>query len=289
MRLGVTKASETAATHGGSDSLRNSPLRALRACVSDNCVFAHKPLTTRLRLIGRHWRLHHVVGLGAPAWVLLILRVVCHPRARAAVSSKVDGREKRPAGEYSTPMDLGAFNSQSFDANEYANGLIAPVGKDDITAALAKLNFGIDDVANQLKNLVTEHHHALLAQAAGIGDLEGSISSVRLGLDEVTSSLEKCARLRPTDARARSRCRTQTAPKDSRAVPVTGFTRPPSTPSTTGDRRPQAYRAFRHSRSQTARPDARHGQGTCGRHLLRTESLVHSRRGQLRGRQELWY
>ena len=67
------------------------------------------------------------------------------------------------------------------------------VGKDDITTALAKLNFGIDDVANQLKNLVTEHHHALLAQAAGIGDLEGSISSVRNGLQDVTASLEKYA------------------------------------------------------------------------------------------------
>lgn len=88
-------------------------------------------------------------------------------------------------------MDLGAFSGPSFDANEYANTLIPPVGKDDVGTALAKLNFGIDDVAQQLKALVSEHHHALLAQAAGIGDLEGSISSVKTGLDEVTNSLEK--------------------------------------------------------------------------------------------------
>ena len=38
---------------------------------------------------------------------------------------------------------------------------------------------------------VTTHHEDLLVQAAGVSDLEGSLGSVRTGLNELDSSLEK--------------------------------------------------------------------------------------------------
>ena len=40
---------------------------------------------------------------------------------------------------------------------------------------------------------VTAHHEDLLEQAAGVGELSGSLQTVREGLDELDSSLEKCA------------------------------------------------------------------------------------------------
>ena len=81
--------------------------------------------------------------------------------------------------------------------------------KEDISVAIAKLNYGIDDVSKQIKNVVrrpvcrcnsrlknlkvTAHHEDLLEQAAGVGELSGSLQTVREGLDALDSSLEKCA------------------------------------------------------------------------------------------------
>lgn len=71
--------------------------------------------------------------------------------------------------------DYSAFTSPDFDANEYANAILAgepyppqpgsnstkpskPTGlepaKEDITVAIAKLDFGIEDVSKQIKNVV---------------------------------------------------------------------------------------------------------------------------------------
>lgn len=99
---------------------------------------------------------------------------------------------------------MDAFASPDFNPNDYAHAILAPTasGGDDISIQLAKLNFGIDDVASQLKNLVTDHHEPLLQQTAGIGELEHSLRSVRGGLDEVTNSLEKCALVRANGALA---------------------------------------------------------------------------------------
>lgn len=63
--------------------------------------------------------------------------------------------------------------------------------KEDISVAIAKLNYGIDDVSKQIKNVVTTHHEDLLEQAAGVGELSGSLQTVRDGLDALDSSLEK--------------------------------------------------------------------------------------------------
>ncbi|KAF7792362.1 hypothetical protein EIP86_003398 [Pleurotus ostreatoroseus] len=106
--------------------------------------------------------------------------------------------------------DYSVFALPEFDANDYANAVLAgetyPVqqGKtrpakntsfapanEDISVAISKLNFSVDDVDKQLKNVVTAHHEELLVQAAGVTELEGSLSTVRGALSELDGSLEK--------------------------------------------------------------------------------------------------
>ncbi|KAF5385847.1 hypothetical protein D9615_002395 [Tricholomella constricta] len=108
--------------------------------------------------------------------------------------------------------DFSVFSSPQFDANEYANAVLAgdpyppadskPAGKlavspqdlpakEDISVAISKLTFSIDDVSKQIKNVVATHHEALLSQAASANDLSGSLTSVRGGLNDLDSSLEK--------------------------------------------------------------------------------------------------
>ncbi|EJT98396.1 hypothetical protein DACRYDRAFT_96576 [Dacryopinax primogenitus] len=115
------------------------------------------------------------------------------------------------------PVDYDIFAHPSFDSNEYANAILAresynpssskpkpsttivrgagPIsseaGKEDISLAIAKLNFAIDDVAKQLQNVVVTHHEALLAQASTVTDLERAIGSVRHGLEQVETSLDR--------------------------------------------------------------------------------------------------
>jgi len=86
---------------------------------------------------------------------------------------------------------MDGYSGDTFDVHAHVSQLIGPTSKDDVSTALAKLNFGIDDVASQLKNLVANHHAALLAQAASVHHVERSVSSVRTGLDDVTASLDK--------------------------------------------------------------------------------------------------
>ncbi|GLB37263.1 putative golgi transport complex subunit 5 [Lyophyllum shimeji] len=109
--------------------------------------------------------------------------------------------------------DFAVFASSNFDANEYANAILAgepypPVSdaksppklavspqdlpaKEDISVAISKLTFSIDDVSKQIKNVVATHHEALLSQAASANDLAGSLTPVRSGLNDLDSSLEK--------------------------------------------------------------------------------------------------
>ncbi|KAH9991771.1 Golgi transport complex subunit 5-domain-containing protein [Russula vinacea] len=63
--------------------------------------------------------------------------------------------------------------------------------KEDISVAIAKLNYGIDDVSKQIKSVVTAHHEDLLEQAAGVGEFSGSLQTVREGLYALDVSLEK--------------------------------------------------------------------------------------------------
>ncbi|KAG7446461.1 uncharacterized protein BT62DRAFT_949336 [Guyanagaster necrorhizus] len=112
------------------------------------------------------------------------------------------------------PADYSVFASAEFDPNDYANAVLAgepyvlpsdtrtkPLasstkladapGKEEISIAISKLTFGIDDVSKQIKTLVTNHHQDLLSQAASANELSGSLTSVRAGLADLDHSLEK--------------------------------------------------------------------------------------------------
>jgi len=127
-------------------------------------------------------------------------------------------------------LDYTTFADPLFDANEYANAILAGEkytpshskrttksvsttnegAKEDISVALAKLSFGIEDVSKQLKTVVrcvasvecsfigltsssqvNVHHEALLNQAASIQKLQGSLHSVKGGLSDIGGSVEK--------------------------------------------------------------------------------------------------
>ncbi|PCH43557.1 hypothetical protein WOLCODRAFT_164540 [Wolfiporia cocos MD-104 SS10] len=102
------------------------------------------------------------------------------------------------------------FAHPEFDPNEYANAILAgepyptqsgrikttrtasfEPANEDVSVAITKLNYTIEDVDKQLKSVVTAHHEELLTQAAGVTGLEKSLSSVRSGLSELDASLDK--------------------------------------------------------------------------------------------------
>ncbi|KAI5835805.1 hypothetical protein K523DRAFT_411243 [Schizophyllum commune Tattone D] len=108
--------------------------------------------------------------------------------------------------------DYTVFASPDFDPNEYANAILAgepyppsdakkgqtpgrpsfdSPSKEDVSVAISRLTYGIDDVSKQIKNLVTSHHEDLLGQAASASELSGSLVSVKGGLSELEMSLEK--------------------------------------------------------------------------------------------------
>ncbi|KAL1753733.1 Golgi transport complex subunit 5-domain-containing protein [Schizophyllum commune] len=108
--------------------------------------------------------------------------------------------------------DYTVFASPEFDSNEYANAILAgepyppsdakkgqtlgrpsfdSPSKEDVSVAISRLTYGIDDVSKQIKNLVTSHHEDLLGQAASASELSGSLVSVKGGLSELEMSLEK--------------------------------------------------------------------------------------------------
>ena len=78
--------------------------------------------------------------------------------------------------------DYSIFANPAFDPNEYANAILAgepylpqaqqasksaqtktsePLAKEDISVAISKLNFGIDDVSKQIKAVVSFHSSSL--------------------------------------------------------------------------------------------------------------------------------
>lgn len=115
-------------------------------------------------------------------------------------------------------LDYATFAHPAFDANEYANAILAAqpyrisstaaptdtsskvhpttidaagTNKEEISVALAKLSFGIDDVSRQLKNVINVHHEALLSQAASVNQLEGSLQHVNTGLKDISTSVTR--------------------------------------------------------------------------------------------------
>ncbi|KIK94986.1 hypothetical protein PAXRUDRAFT_827467 [Paxillus rubicundulus Ve08.2h10] len=111
--------------------------------------------------------------------------------------------------------DYSVFAIPEFDANEYANAVLAgdpypptsstqqvqpkprttisilEPAREDISLAISKLDLGIEDVSKQIKALVTAHHEDLLQHASNVSQLSGSLSSVRRGLDDVEFSIGK--------------------------------------------------------------------------------------------------
>ncbi|CAG8591609.1 15706_t:CDS:10, partial [Acaulospora colombiana] len=63
--------------------------------------------------------------------------------------------------------------------------------KEEISVALAKLSFGVDDVNRQLKNVINVHHEALLSRAASVNQLEGSLNNVNAGLKDISGSVSR--------------------------------------------------------------------------------------------------
>ncbi|KAF8335774.1 Golgi transport complex subunit 5-domain-containing protein [Cantharellus anzutake] len=118
-----------------------------------------------------------------------------------------------------TPEEYNVFASPSFEAHDYANAVLAgetykpgkkvtapnaaqpsaregtslsrAAGREDISVALNKLNYGIDDISKQLRAVILNHHEELLDRAAGVGELEESLRVVKQGLNSVNTSLEK--------------------------------------------------------------------------------------------------
>ncbi|KAF8629271.1 hypothetical protein AX17_005850 [Amanita inopinata Kibby_2008] len=110
--------------------------------------------------------------------------------------------------------EFAVFASSDFNPSEYANAILAgesypppkearsqshastkfgrdPQAKEDVSQAISKLDFNIDDIAKQIKQLVSQHHEDLLSQAANSNELSGSLTSVRANITELDKSLEK--------------------------------------------------------------------------------------------------
>ncbi|KAF8972928.1 Golgi transport complex subunit 5-domain-containing protein [Flammula alnicola] len=112
--------------------------------------------------------------------------------------------------------EYSVFASPDFDPNEYANAILAAdtyppsesklvprasthskgsaqdlIAKEDISVAISKLTFGIDDVSKQIRNLVTAHHEDLLTQASNANALSGALVSVRAGLSDLDTSVDR--------------------------------------------------------------------------------------------------
>lgn len=67
-------------------------------------------------------------------------------------------------------------------------------GPGDVSAALSKLSFAVDDLNKQLRSEINTHHSALLVQAGSVSSLEENLRQIRGGLDEVESSADRLRR-----------------------------------------------------------------------------------------------
>lgn len=70
----------------------------------------------------------------------------------------------------------------------------ASSGSGDVSAALSKLSYAVDDLNRQLRSEINTHHAALLVQAGSVSSLEDNLRQIRGGLDEVESSVDRLRR-----------------------------------------------------------------------------------------------
>ncbi|GAA5842073.1 hypothetical protein JCM11251_002004 [Rhodosporidiobolus azoricus] len=96
--------------------------------------------------------------------------------------------------DYPPPADGEAATSVPAGGTGFMKGLIGENGQGDVSAALARLNFGVEDLNRQLKGEVTKHHSSLLLQAASLGGLDGDLTEVRRGLAEVEGGVSRLKR-----------------------------------------------------------------------------------------------
>lgn len=87
-------------------------------------------------------------------------------------------------------LDLAVFAAPDFDPNDYANAILAAEPY-PTPVVISKLSLAIEDTSKQIKNLVATHHEDLLSQASGAIHLSGSLASVKTGLSDLESSLDK--------------------------------------------------------------------------------------------------
>ncbi|QRV96696.1 conserved oligomeric Golgi complex subunit 5 [Ceratobasidium sp. AG-Ba] len=88
------------------------------------------------------------------------------------------------------------FGSEAFDPTEYTHRFLANAGSgnsssEGVSQLIGRLTLAVDDVAGQIRSLIVAHHEALLGQAASVSGMEGLLSSVRQGINELTQSLER--------------------------------------------------------------------------------------------------
>ncbi|BGP09947.1 hypothetical protein JCM10049v2_005825 [Rhodotorula toruloides] len=106
--------------------------------------------------------------------------------------------------EYPAPSE--GSNGVPPGGGGFMKGLVGEIGTGDVSAALARLNFGVEDLNRQLKAEVTKNHSSLLLQAASLGGLDGDLAEVRRGLAEVEGGVTRLKRkiAAPHDALASS-------------------------------------------------------------------------------------
>ncbi|BGP18331.1 hypothetical protein JCM10213_008504 [Rhodosporidiobolus nylandii] len=97
-------------------------------------------------------------------------------------------------GEEYPPQEGEGATSGPAGGSGFMKGLVGENGTGDVSAALARLNFGVEDLNRQLKSEVTKHHSSLLLQAASLGGLDGDLAEVRRGLAEVEGGVSRLKR-----------------------------------------------------------------------------------------------
>ena len=112
-------------------------------------------------------------------------RVRFQPRSRAA-----SHRSRMPAlvHEASAHAD---FLSPEFDPNEFAHRVLDHAAAAAPANALANLDYGIQDLSHQLRQLVHSHHPTLILQAASIASVAADLAEVRTGLNSVQASVTR--------------------------------------------------------------------------------------------------
>lgn len=83
------------------------------------------------------------------------------------------------------------FLSPDFDPNEFAHRVLDNHAAAAAQPALAKLDYGIQDLSHQLRQLVHAHHPTLLLQAASLTSVAADLAEVRTGLNSVQASVTR--------------------------------------------------------------------------------------------------